>query len=196
VDAATPPPHVYAAADYRPQTDHEAKLCDEASDTDWPYLGGLLLLDVASMYSDAHFLKFDGVPGIRMIGPTFVGLTVGATIGGGYLLLPKCSKDWVQSPPPEGSLRTNWQFAVALGLFSGAVAPLALQIENGGFQSYQGVSTREQSLRLVVAGAAGFTGAILPYLLPPKTWRAAKELEKIRAGADAHGTFFTYTLNF
>ena len=51
-------------------------------------------------------------------------------------------------------------------------------------------------MRLVLAGTGGAIGALLPYLLPPKTWRAKKELEHIRAGATAHGGFVGYTLSF
>jgi hypothetical protein len=36
----------------------------------------------------------------------------------------------------------------------------------------------------------------LPYLLPPKTWRAARELEKIRAGATASGAYLSYRVAF
>jgi hypothetical protein len=57
-------------------------------------------------------------------------------------------------------------------------------------------STSERSLRLVLAGAGGAIGALLPYLLPPKTWRAKKELEHLRAGATAHGGFVGYSLSF
>jgi hypothetical protein len=51
-------------------------------------------------------------------------------------------------------------------------------------------------MRLILAGTGGALGALLPYLLPPKTWRAAKELEHLRAGADAHGAFVGYTIRF
>ena len=52
---------------------------------------------------------------------------------------------------------------------------------------------------LFVAGAsglAGFGGALLPYLLPPRTWRAAKELEKLRVSATQGGAFVGITLRF
>lgn len=45
----------------------------------------------------------------------------------------------------------------------------------------------ERQARLIVAGVAGFGGALLPYLLPPKTWRAARKLEQLRIGADTAG---------
>ena len=51
-------------------------------------------------------------------------------------------------------------------------------------------------MRLVIASAAGIGGLLLPYLLPPRTWRAAQELRRFRAGADGHAAFVSYTLSF
>ena len=42
-------------------------------------------------------------------------------------------------------------------------------------------------MHIVAAGVAGFGGALLPYLLPPSTWAAARELDHLRFGADARG---------
>jgi len=46
-------------------------------------------------------------------------------------------------------------------------------------------SNTERAMHVVTAGVAGFAGALLPYLLPPASWSASRELEKIRVGADA-----------
>ena len=45
-------------------------------------------------------------------------------------------------------------------------------------------------MHLVAAGVSGFGGALLPYLLPPSTWAASRELEKIRVGTDGRGGFW------
>src|SRR5206468_430596 len=42
----------------------------------------------------------------------------------------------------------------------------------------------------------GYLGALLPYLLPPKTWRNAKELERLRVEAGKTATLVTYTVRF
>ena len=55
---------------------------------------------------------------------------------------------------------------------------------------------RERRFRVLGGVAGGFTGALLPYVLPPKTWRAAKELEHIRAGADTTGAWINYSVRF
>jgi hypothetical protein len=52
-------------------------------------------------------------------------------------------------------------------------------------------------MHVVVAGIAGFAGALLPYLAPPRTWRAARELHRIRFGADGRGqAFLSYSAPF
>jgi hypothetical protein len=191
-----PPAYVVAATDERPIGERERKLCAKASDPDWLYLGALLALDVGSIALDSSVLQVQGEPGIRLLGPAAVGLTWGATIGGGYLSLPKCSPDWVASPPIEGEARTSWPVAASLALLAGATAPLIVGLETGTGGVTVAWPIPERSARLVVAGVAGVTGALVPYLIPPKTWRAAKELWHIRAGADAHGAFFAYHLTF
>ncbi len=201
MDAATPPPtappaYVYAANDERPRGAGEEDLCASASHPDWLYLGGLFLLDVASVGVDANFFQTRGEPGVRLLGPGFVGLTWGATLGGGYLALPKCSPAFVSSAPPEGDTRKSWPLATALALLSGATAPILVGIETGTGAVTVPWSTEERSARLFVAGGSAFVGAFVPYLLPPKTWRAAKELERIRAGATQGGAFVSYTLLF
>lgn len=53
-------------------------------------------------------------------------------------------------------------------------------------------------MRLVLASGFGIAGALLPYLLPPKTWRAAKELERLRAAPteDGRGAFVSWRVRF
>ena len=51
-------------------------------------------------------------------------------------------------------------------------------------------------MHIVVAALAGFGGALIPYLLPPRTLSAARELDRIRFQADSHGAYAQYTLAF
>jgi len=191
-----PPTFAYGATDFAPITAEEKDLCDTASRTDWLYLSGLVALDVASIYLDAVGLnnKGNGEPGIRMLGPAAVGLTWGATVSGMVLALPKCSPTWVAYAPPEGDVRNPWPLAFGLALLAGATAPVTVGIETG--PPGGNWTVEERAGRIIVAGVAGFAGAFIPYLLPPKTWRAAKKLENIRAGADGREAFVGYSLRF
>jgi hypothetical protein len=202
VDASTPPPppppaYVLAANDIYPRGSREEELCDTASRPDWLYLGALLVLDVGSIaYTSNDAIKYDktSLP-LRLSGPALVGLTWGATIGGGYLALPKCSKHWVGDAPAEGDIRTSTPLAFALALLGAATAPIINGIAVGPNFPLEWSDT-ERAMHVVTAIGFGFVGALLPYLLPPKTWRAQKELERIRAGADAHGAYLRYTIAF
>lgn len=169
-------------------------MCDRARHPDWLYLGVLVAADVTSITLDSQVLKHSDAMPVRFMGPAFVGLSFGATIGGGYLALPKCSNTWVPSAPREGDVRKDWPIALALAGLSAGFAPVVFGVETGPW--YTQWSPGERSARIVVASLSGFTGALLPYLLPPKTWRAAKELENLRAGADASGMFVGYTFKF
>jgi hypothetical protein len=198
LDAAPPPPppYVYAATDYRPRGQEDVELCRRASHVDWLYFGGSLLADVGTITLDELAFQVSGSEGVRLLGPPLVGLSWGFTVGGGYLALPKCSPDFVQAAPPEGGVRADWPMAVGLTLLATATAPVVVGIETGVGPVTLPWSTTERSLRLVFAGAGGLVGALLPYLLPPKTWRAAKELEHLRAGATVHGGFVGYAVSF
>jgi hypothetical protein len=192
------PPIVYAADDQRPRGPREEDLCERASTPDWLYMGASAALFAGSLYVDGKYFKFSEQPGIRTIGPGLVGLTWGFTLGGGYLAQPKCSPDWVSYPPPEGDVRTTWPLAVALGLFAGITGPMlesyfALPCPGCMPQEW---SVSERRFRIFVGGGAAVLGAFLPYVLPPKTWRNAKELEKIRAEGNKSGGFLTYTTRF
>lgn len=190
----TPPAYTYAATDIGPRSQEERDLCDRARNPDWLYLGVLVASDVASITLDTQIFKSSTSMPVRFMGPTFVGLSFGATIGGGYLALPKCANTWVPSSPREGDVRTDWPIALALATVSAGFAPVMFGVEDGIW--YTQWSPGERSARIVVASVSGFAGALLPYLLPPKTWRAAKELEHLRANVDSTGMFVGYTLNF
>jgi hypothetical protein len=124
-----------------------------------------------------------------------VGLAWGATVGGAWLALPKCEAHWVTAPPREGDVRASWPVALSLALLAGASAPIVNAIGVGNCSDptrcQEGLpaswDTNERALHVVVAGLAGFGGALLPYLVPPRTWSASREIEHLRFGADARG---------
>ncbi len=199
LDAAPPSPppqqYVYAASDYRARGTAEAELCDKASTVDWLYISGSVAATAGAIALDD--LGFQGATqaGIRLLGPPLVGATWGFLIGGAYLALPKCSSDFVQAPPP-GESRATWPVAAGLALLSAATAPVIVGIETGQGSNTYAWPVGERIARLFLAGAGGALGALLPYAAPPKTWRAAKQLEKIRAGVTAQGFFVGYSLSF
>jgi hypothetical protein len=189
------PSALYAPGDVAPRGDHEQELCAKASHPDWLYMGGLLALNAGAILgsNNSAIQGSDSVP-VRMLEPVMLGVTWGALLGGVYLSLPKCSGHWVDAPPREGAATATWPIALSIALVSGATAPILTGIVVGSCnppQCQEGLpaswSTVEREMHLVAAGIAGFGGALLPYLVPPKTWRAAKELEQLRVGADAQG---------
>jgi hypothetical protein len=191
-----PPAYVYAATDLYPRTPEEKELCESASHPDWLYLTGVLALDVGviGFAGPSPDLKYSSNEWARVASPAMLGFTAGVTLGGGYLLLPKCSPEWVSAGPREGQDRPSWPLALSIALVSAAMGPVTWAISTG--PQAPGDSTEERALHVVVASVMGFGGALLPYLLPPKTWRAKRELERIRAGVDVHGAFIGYTLPF
>jgi hypothetical protein len=149
----------------------------------------LVALDVGSIFL-TNELKYQESPAVRLVGPLSVGFTFGATLGGGYLALPKCSRTWVPSTPPEGAVHEEWPIALSFALAGAALGPIITGIVTGPVPLDW--STEHRSVRMLVAGMAGFGGALLPYLLPPRTWRAAKALERLRLEVDQKGAFFAY----
>jgi hypothetical protein len=202
VDSAPPPPapppsppYVYAATDERPRTKQEIDLCEKASSPDWLYFGSGLLLTGGSIALDTA-LRSSSSEGVRYLGPSAVGLTWGFTIGGGYLSLPKCSPDYVASHPPEGNVRTEWEIAFAFAALAGLTAPVIVATETGTIPERW--SNAERIMRLGLSSVFAIGGALLPYALPPKTWRAAKELENLRGGPteDGRGAYFSWRVRF
>jgi hypothetical protein len=144
------------------------------------YLAGLVALDAGAIaYGSADFVKGSPSVPVRMTGPVAIGLTWGATVGGAWLSLPKCSLVWVGEAPPEGDVRDSWPLAFSLALLAGMTAPIVNAIAVGTNLPAEW-SDLEREMHIVAAGVAGFGGALLPYLLPPRTWRAAQEIERIR----------------
>jgi hypothetical protein len=201
VDALPPPQpttYVYAPGDIYPRGSREEELCSEASHPDWVYLGALAALDAGAFWwGSTDTFKYADNVGVRLLGPGMIGLTWGATVGGVWLALPQCRPHWVGSPPREGDVRASWPVALSLALLAGATAPIVNGIAvgfcfypqcQGGLPA--GWSDEERAMHLVVAGVAGFGGALLPYAIPPRTWAAAREIDRLRFGADGRGNVF------
>jgi hypothetical protein len=196
------PAYPPAPGDIYPRDDRERRLCRQASQPDWWYLLGLAALDTGAVaYGSSYRVKWEDVKQdaatvtFRLSGPFTIGLAWGATIGGGWLALPKCSFEWVGESPREGAIRENWPVTLALALLAGSTAPVI----NGiviGFALPPRWTTFEREMHLVTAGVAGFGGALLPYLLPPRTAAAARELDKLRFATDGRSVFLGYTTTF
>jgi hypothetical protein len=186
-----------APGDLYPIDSREAHLCDAASRPDWLYLGGLVVLDTGAIALGSSFwMKWQVQSDVaRLTGPALIGLTWGATVGGAWLALPKCSTHWLPRRPPDGAAHQDWPLAVTLALLAGATAPLVNAIAVG-FTLPPGWSTEERAAHLVVAGVAGFGASFLPYLLPPKTWSAFKELQRLQVGVDARSLVIGYEGSF
>jgi hypothetical protein len=186
-----------APGDIYPRGTRETELCDRASHPDWLYLGGLTAIAAGGLaYGSTSSVRDSSSLAVRMLNPGVVGLTWGTLVGGVWLALPQCNGHWVATSPREGNVRATWPLALSLALLAGATAPIIDGIVVGqdfpppGVPSnnyYPGWTTLEREMHLVTAGIAGFGGALLPYLLPPRTWSAARELERLRFGADARG---------
>jgi hypothetical protein len=191
LDALPPTPpasYAYAPGDIYPRGDRERELCDRAGRPDWLYLSGLLVLNAGAItYGSFSGIQDSSSVVVRYTAPTFVGLAWGAGIGGGWLALPHCDPHFVGELPREGDVRANWPVALSLALLGGATAPMINGILVGN--QPQDWTNEERAAHVITAGVAGFVGALLPYLLPPTSWSAAKELERIRVGADARGGF-------
>jgi hypothetical protein len=187
-------PYVYAATDLRPRQTREIELCAKASEFDWQYTGAWALALAGSIYVNIDRLKHTGEPGVRLIGPALVGLTTGGFLSGGYLSLPKCDPLWAGGPPPEGNVRADWPLAVAIATISGVMGPIMDYSFLGPVKLDWSVT--ERTLRVVVAATTGVVGALVPYVLPPKTWRARKEIDRLRVEGSPQGAKLSYTLAF
>jgi hypothetical protein len=192
-----PPAHLYAAADVRPVSQREQELCETASHTDWLYLGGLFVLDLGSIYVDSHKFRFADSPSVRLMGPSLMGLSWGWTLGGLYLAVPKCRPGFITYGMPEGDIRLRWPAAISIALLSAASAPFLARIEQGPVRD-QDWDLNERAGTVILPVLTGFAGALIPYLLPPRTYSAARQLERIRLGLDASakGSLGTGYLNY
>lgn len=185
-----------AAIDFGPVSKEQAELCKKASRVDWPYLGAMVLADVGTVILDSQGFQTTPHAGERLVGPGLVGLSWGWTVGGFYLTLPQCSPDFVNTRPPEGTTRSAFPLALSFSILAAVTAPVIVGVETGeGAQTLQWAPS-ERVMRLVIAGATGAVGSVMPYVLPPRTWRALRELRHVQAGADAHGAMIGYSVPF
>jgi hypothetical protein len=193
-----PPPPAYTAGatDIYPRGPREQELCAKASRPDWLYMGGLLALDVAAIgVGSSSIVKFADEEWERFTGPLMIGVTWGATVGGMWLALPKCEPHWVGETPREGGIRTTWPLALSLALLAGATAPIVNAIAIG-YNLPLNWDTPEREVHIIIAGLAGFGGALLPYAIPPITYKAARDLDRLRFGYDGRAGFISYTATF
>jgi hypothetical protein len=205
-----PPPAHYSDApgDIYPRDDRERDLCARAGQPDYLYLGALVAIDAAAFWAGSSVpIKYATNIPIQYTGPLMIGLAWGATVGGAWMAFPKCSTEWVDSSPREGRVRATWPLALSLALLAGTTAPIVNAIAWGNCTAPQpqvcqtgnlptAWSTFDREMHIVAAGLAGAGGALLPYLIPPRTWAAAHELDKIRFGADGQGGFISYSATF
>jgi hypothetical protein len=179
-----------------PANADEADLCRRAGELDWLYLSTMVLADAGTIALDSAVLQASGHAGVRMLGPGLVGLSWGWSVGGTYLTLPQCSPGYAGSLPPEGQSRSHLPLAVSFSVLAAAMAPVIVGVETGEGQETLQWSTTERVMRLVVASATGVVGSVMPYVLPPRTWRAMRKLDNLRAGVTAQGALFSYTVSF
>ena len=155
------------------------------------------MLDAGAMWAgSSDAIKNADSVLVRMTGPAMIGLVWGATVGGAWLALPKCSPEWIGETPREGGGRASWPLALSLALLAGATAPVVNAIAVGNTQPVEW-TTLEREMHVVTAGLAGLGGALLPYLIPPRTWAAARELDRLRFETDGRGAaVIRYSLAF
>jgi hypothetical protein len=91
-------------------------------------------------------------------------------------------------------VRETWPLALSFALLAGATAPIVNGIATGSLPPSW--TTFEREMHLVTAGVLGFGGALLPYVLPPRTWASAREIERLRVNASAEGVFVSYGTRF
>jgi hypothetical protein len=204
------PPAIVADApgDIYPRNLRERDLCARASRPDYLYLGGLLALDMATFWGGVQPpIKYSTSLFVQFTGPMMIGLTWGATVGGAWLALPKCSAEWVVESPREGRVRESWPLALSLAVLAGTTAPIinAIAFGNCNNPNPEGCignlpgnwTTFDREMHVVAAALAGFGGALLPYLLPPSTLVAARQLDHLRFGYDGkNGGFLQYGHDF
>ncbi len=81
-------------------------------------------------------------------------------------------------------------------MIRGSLAPVLVGVETGPLPDNW--PTSERATRVILAGVTGFAGALLPYwtVISPRTWRASRELAKLRAWGDSQGAYVGYGFRF
>lgn len=197
--STTPPPYVsyvYAATDIRPRQAREIELCKQAAKFDWLYTGAMVTGVGTGIYANTQVFKQLETPGIRLIGPAWIGLFWGGLLSGGYLSLPQCDDTWAYGAPPEGEVRSRLPVAIAISMLSAITAPVMDYAFLGAVKVDWPIW--ERGTRIFVAMGAGITGSILPYVFSPRPYAAAREIERIRIGTTPMGAgpSISYTLTF
>jgi hypothetical protein len=123
-----------------------------------------------------------------------VGFTWGGLLGGGYLSLPKCDPLWAGGAPPEGNIRADWPVAAAIAGLAGVSASFMDYIFLGAAKTDWTIP--ERGARVFIAAGTGVLGSLFPYLVPPKTWSAATEINRMRVDGLPGGAKLSYTLAF
>jgi hypothetical protein len=108
--------------------------------------------------------------------------------------MPKCSPHYVSTTPPEGDVHASWPVAFAFALLAAATAPVVDYIAIGPVPDAW--SNAERVTRIVLAGTVAFGAAFIPYLIPPRTVWAARQLQHLRANISAQSSFVSYTVTF
>jgi hypothetical protein len=183
-----------AATDNYARNAHERDLCETASKPDWLYLTIPFVLTAGAVVLDSIVVKYDPNEPVRDLGPTLVGLTWGTFVGSFWPSMPKCSPHFVSTAPPEGDVRASWPVAFAFALLAGATAPVLDYIAIGPVPDAW--SNGERVSRIILAGTFAFGAAFIPYLIPPRTVWAARQLQHLRATVSAQSSFVSYTLQF
>jgi len=190
----TETPYVYAATDIRPRQQKEIELFEAASSFDWEYTGAFALAYGAATYLDVGPLKQSDTLALRLTGPALVGFTFGGFLSGGFLSLPKCDPLWAEGPPAEGNVRAIWPIATGISIISAIMGPILDYTFLGPVSLQWAVS--ERSARVFTAAGFGVLGSLFPYLVPPRTWAARKQIDRMRVMGTPAGAMLNYVVTF
>lgn len=155
---------------------------------------GMSAVVAGAGFAAEYALRYTG-PGVRLLAPAVQGLGWGFFMGSIFPSLSQCSDHWVPTPQREGSYSSRWPIALAIAGFAGITAPVGLGIATG-YEFPKDWSVTERQARLFISGFSAFGGALLPYLLPPRTWAARKELERLRFEASPQGFYLGWSGRF
>ncbi len=184
---------MYGPGDIYPRGERERRLCEKAATTDWLYLSAAGVATIGSVWVNAE-TKYSSPWPVRFLGPASIGLSMGWLIGSLPLALPQCSETGMRFGGREGDVRKPAIVAISLALGSAALSSITMAIATG--QQPQAWDNAERAGRVITTSSFAISGALLPYLLPPKTWRAAEELRKMRFEVNEARAFLTYSTSF